>query len=101
MCKCVATLGDTFCLYLQYMNTESNKITEEELSQLNDLHRSIGGLKTEIADLEIKKSRAIGLVGQAGQQLFELQTQLAAKYGNVKINSSTGEYVNQEDINRA
>ena len=82
------------------MKNKANKITQEELNELNDLHRSIGGLKVEIANLEIEKSRAVSMIGQVGQQLLELNSKLSAKYGDVKINRSTGEYVNKEDINR-
>jgi hypothetical protein len=77
-----------------------NTITQEELQSLRDLNQSVSNLKTMIADYDIKKHYALDKILRHANELNSLYASMEEKYGKIEINLETGEYVNQEDINR-
>lgn len=76
------------------------KLTEQELSSLRELNKSIVDLKNLISDYEIKKHYAINQIMQKASLLSSLHDQINEKYGDVEFNIETGEYVNKKDSGR-
>jgi len=75
-----------------------NKLEEEELERLNNATKSLRDARTMIADIEIslyrlesKKKSVLFNAEQAAEELNNIQGELQAKYGNVLIDTQTGE----------
>lgn len=77
------------------------KLEEDELTRLNEATRNLREARTEIADVEISLSRlntrknaALFNAENASQELNNIQGELQQKYGNVLIDTQTGEIKN-------
>lgn len=68
-----------------------NKLTEEELKNLQEKLTVRHNIKNHIADLEIKKYDALKALDEADMVLQTAQKNLKDKYGDVNINVQTGE----------
>lgn len=74
-----------------------SKLTEEQLSKLQELVGSINNLQTQIGGLEVQKHQALHQVGALQEQLSEFQAELQEEYGDVSINIQDGEITKQDD----
>lgn len=77
------------------------KLEEDELTRLNEATRNLREARTEIADVEIslnrlntRKNAALFNAENASQELNNIQGELQQKYGNVLIDTQTGEIKN-------
>jgi hypothetical protein len=77
------------------------KLEEDELTRLNEATKNLREARTEIADVEISLSRlntrknaALFNAENASQELNNIQGELQQKYGNVLIDTQTGEIKN-------
>ena len=70
----------------------SKKISEKQLTILQELQEEFNKAKTEIADCEIKKSSLINLLSDIQKRFGEQEKELIKEFGdNVTINLQTGE----------
>ena len=67
-----------------------SKLTEEQLSKLQELVGSINNLQTQIGGLEVQKHQALHQIGGLQEQLSEFQAELQKEYGDVSINIQDG-----------
>ena len=81
-----------------------SNIEQSELEKLRSLNSSFTELRSKIADLEIasrniqsQKNMTFSEMDSLSSEFKELEAELLAKYGNVKINLQTGEI--QDDKN--
>jgi hypothetical protein len=77
------------------------KLEEDELARLNDATKSLREARNEIADVEIslnrlntRKNAALFNAENSSQELNNIQAELQQKYGNVLIDTLTGEIKN-------
>lgn len=77
------------------------KLEEDELSRLNEATKSLREARTEIADVELalnrlntRKNAALFNAENSSQELNNIQAELQQKYGNVLIDTQTGEIKN-------
>ena len=80
------------------------KLEDQELERLNNATKSLREARATIADIEIstyrlesKKKAVLFNAEQAAEELNNIQEELQAKYGNVLIDTQTGEI--KEDNN--
>jgi hypothetical protein len=82
----------------QPINEEVNKVTTEELKQLQELNQLFQTYKTQLGDLEVKKSLVIAEVNKLRADFTTLETSLMEKYGkDCVINIETGEIKEKEN----
>lgn len=82
----------------QLINEEVNKVTTEELKQLRELNQLFQTYKTQLGDLEVKKSLVITEVNKLREDFTILETSLMEKYGkDCVINIETGEIKEKEN----
>ena len=82
----------------QLINEEANKVTTEELKQLRELNQLFQTYKTQLGDLEVKKSLVITEVNKLRADFTTLETSLMEKYGkDCVINIETGEIKEKEN----
>jgi 2'-5' RNA ligase len=74
------------------------KLEEQELERLNNATKSLREARATIADIEIstyrldsKKKAVLFNAEQAAEELNTIQGELQEKYGNVLIDTQTGE----------
>ena len=74
------------------------KLENQELERLNNATKSLREARATIADIEIsayrlesKKKAVLFNAEQAAEELNTIQGELQAKYGNVLIDTQTGE----------
>lgn len=79
-------------------------IEQTELEKLRNLNKSFSDLRSGLADLEIKgrtiqihKENVFRDMDKLSSEFKELEAELLAKYGNVKINLQTGEITDDKD----
>ena len=79
-------------------------IEQTELEKLRNLNKSFSDLRSSLADLEIKgrtvqihKENVFRDMDKLSAEFKELEAELLAKYGNVKINLQTGEITDDKD----
>lgn len=79
-------------------------IEQTELEKLRNLNKSFSDLRSSLADLEIKgrtiqihKENVFRDMDKLSSEFKELEAELLAKYGNVKINLQTGEITDDKD----
>jgi chromosome segregation ATPase len=77
------------------------RLEEDELTRLNEATKSLREARTEIADVELalnrlqtRKNAALFNAETASQDLNNIQAELQQKYGNVLIDTQTGEIKN-------
>ena len=76
--------------------SENLKIEENELSQLKSLQARLASIRNEIAEVSVRKHSLMTVYPSIESELYTYQNELNEKYGDVKINMSTGEYFKSE-----
>lgn len=77
---------------------ETKKVTTEELNKLQELNQVFQTYKTQLGDLEVKKSLVITEVNKLRAEFTTLETTLMEKYGkDCVINIETGEIKDKEN----
>jgi hypothetical protein len=69
-----------------------DKISTEELEELVSLNDEYRELKFRVADLSVQLKRTVEALEYKASELGESQGKMHAKYGDVTIDLSTGEY---------
>jgi len=73
------------------------KITEEELSKLQEIVGRINEGQATIGGLEMQKASIIGAVKVMREDLAKMQAGLKETYGDVNINLSSGEITDADN----
>ena len=82
----------------QLIKEEADKVTTEELKQLRELNQLFQTYKTQLGDLEVKKSLIITEVNKLRSDFTTLEAGLMEKYGkDCVINIETGEIKEKEN----
>ena len=68
----------------------SKKITEEELSKLQELVKSFNQHQAKIGELELEKHRVLHSVDTIQKSIVDLQADLKEAYGDCTIDISDG-----------
>jgi hypothetical protein len=71
---------------------ENAKITQEELTSIQELVGMLRKGESAVGSLEIQKSNIIAEVAEVQSQLNAKRTELEEKYGQIEVNLETGEY---------
>ena len=71
---------------------ENAKITQEELTSIQELVGMLRKGESAVGSLEIQKSNIIAEVAEVQSQLNTKRTELEEKYGHIEVNLETGEY---------
>lgn len=71
--------------------TMENKLTEKELTSLQEAVQKVNGLQMQIGGLETQKHELLHAIGQAVQEMNTLQGELKETYGDVSIDINTGD----------
>ena len=72
------------------LSPKADKITDEQLQELQSLLNEINKNQLSIGQLETQKAGIIEGVGQLQLKLREIQTSLEQEYGQVSINIQDG-----------
>lgn len=86
------------CLKLNKMS-ENLKIEEEELSKLKSLKSRLASLRDQIAEASVRHHALMAVYPSVESELYTYQNELNQKYGDIKIDMSTGEYSRNENEN--
>jgi vacuolar-type H+-ATPase subunit D/Vma8 len=73
-----------------------SKITDEQLSKLQELQSKLNGLLNQIGVLEANKHALLHEMAGANKDIEGLKVELEKEYGSVNINLETGEYTEIE-----
>lgn len=77
--------------------TEVNKITAEELNNLQSLVSDFNVMQLKCGDYEIQKHQLLNKLSITSQALEDLQAKLKEIYGNVIIDINTGNIKNKDN----
>jgi len=69
-----------------------NKITQEQLEELQGYVGKLNNAATQIGNLELQKHQLQHAAGEVQSDLNKFQTKLEEKYGKVQINIQDGTY---------
>jgi predicted RNase H-like nuclease (RuvC/YqgF family) len=69
-----------------------NKITQEQLEELQDYVGKLNNAATQIGNLELQKHQINHAAAEIQSDLNKLQAKLEEKYGKVQINIQDGTY---------
>lgn len=76
---------------------ENQKLTTEELTSIKTLMTEFNKLKLRLGDVELERSKTVKKIDLLQEQYFELEKELAAKYGSdTRVNIETGEVIKIE-----
>jgi hypothetical protein len=71
---------------------KAKKLTNEELSNLQELNNEFNVAKNQLADIELNKMAVVAHLGNLRSKFSEIEQTLAEKYGQDSvINLQTGE----------
>ena len=73
------------------------KITEDQLKNLQNLINEINKVQLSIGQLEVQKAKLLGGVNQLEGKLKEMQDELEKEYGKVTVNIQDGSIKPIED----
>lgn len=73
------------------------KITEEQLKQLQELVGTINSAQTQLGGIEVQKHQLLHQVTEVQQKLNEVQVELENEYGKVSINLQDGTITKDEE----
>jgi len=73
------------------------KITEEQLKNLQEVIAKINQATSSVGQLETQKHGILHQLGEMQKELSEMQAELEKEYGQVSINIEDGTYKNIED----
>lgn len=77
--------------------SKENKITPEQLEELQGYVGKLNNAATQIGNLELKKHQIKHAANEVQNDLNKFQTKLEEKYGKVTINIQDGTYVPIEE----
>ena len=77
-----------------------NKITQEQLEELQGLVGKLNNAATQIGNLELQKHQLQHAAAEINNDLNKLQMKLEEKYGKVQINIQDGTYkpIEEEEV---
>ena len=77
-----------------------NKITQEQLEELQGLVGKLNNAATQIGNLELQKHQIQHAAAEVQTDLNKLQMKLEEKYGKVQINIQDGTYkpIEEEEV---
>lgn len=73
------------------------KITEEQLKNLQEVIAKINQATSSVGQLETQKHGILHQLGEMQKELSEMQAELEKEYGQVSINIEDGTYKNIEN----
>ena len=81
------------------MENQENKITPEQLEELQGFVGKFNNAVSQIGNLELKKHQLNHAAAEVQQDLSKLQAKLEEKYGKIQINIEDGSYepIKEED----
>jgi len=71
--------------------SEVKKLSEEQLTELNNIIKNLKYLDSQIASMRVEESRAVDAYKQLLDQLEAQKETIRNEYGDVEIDLSTGE----------
>jgi len=74
------------------MENQVNKITQEQLEELQGFVKKINQAASQIGNLELQKHQLKHAAAEVQQELNKFQGKLEEKYGKVTINVEDGVY---------
>ena len=74
------------------MENQVNKITPEQLEELQGFVGKLNQAASQIGNLELQKHQLNHAAAEVQQDLNKLQARLEEKYGKIKIDIQTGNY---------
>ena len=74
------------------MENQVNKITPEQLEELQGFVGKLNNAASQIGNLELQKHQLNHAAAEVQQDLNKLQAKLEEKYGKIKIDIQTGNY---------
>ena len=79
------------------VDLKPEKISEEELKELQNVVSAINKLQFDIGTMEVQKHNALHALFQGNEQLRAVQEDLEKKYGTADINVQDGSIKYKED----
>ena len=79
------------------LDLKPEKISEEELKQLQNVVSAINKLQFDIGTMEVQKHNAMHALFQGNDKLNEMQATLNEKYGTADVNIQSGVINYKED----
>jgi len=73
------------------------KITEEQLKQLQELVGTINSAQTQLGGIEVQKHQLLHQVVEVQAKLSEVQAGLEQEYGKVSVNLQDGAISREEE----
>lgn len=73
-----------------------NKITDEQLSNLQDVLKEKEQVIISIGNIEVKKHSLLHNLSNTEEKINKMSHTLKEEYGDVDININTGEIINKE-----
>jgi hypothetical protein len=73
------------------------KITEEQLKQLQELVGTINNAQTQLGGLEVQKHQMLHQLSEVQAKMQEFQTELEKEYGKISINIQDGTISKEEE----
>ena len=74
------------------MEKVTNKVTEQELTQIKELNSKLQAIQMELGRLELLKSDYLASFREISNQFNEVKTDLTEKYGDISVNIEDGSY---------
>jgi predicted nucleic acid-binding Zn-ribbon protein len=74
-----------------------NKITEEQLKDLQELVSKINQASSQIGNLELQKQGFVGQAAEHQRDLNKLQDKLEKTYGKIQIDINNGSFKSIEE----
>ena len=79
------------------IDLKPEKISEEELKQLQNIVSAINKLQFDIGQMEVQKHNALHALFEGNDKLGEMQSNFKEKYGTDEINIQDGTIKYKED----
>ena len=79
------------------VDLKPEKISEEDLRELQNVVSAINKLQFDIGTMEVQKHNALHSLFQGNEKLGEIQAKLTEEYGTADINIQTGIIKYKED----
>lgn len=73
------------------------KITEEQLKQLQELIGTINNAQSQLGSIEVQKHQLLHQVTEVRAKLNEVQEELEKEYGKVSINLEDGTITKEDE----
>jgi predicted nuclease with TOPRIM domain len=74
------------------MENQENKISQEQLEELQGFVGKLNNAASQIGNLELQKHQLNHAAAEVQQDLNKLQAKLEEKYGKIKIDIQNGNY---------